>query len=915
MQDFTSILDYSRQLQDFYTDLSDWYWNHGIQRKEKFHLPRDEWTKRLYDRLKESEDITASLEQEKPSTAIWGPSQTGKSTLFSNFLDQNALKPKNFQGVEGQDGRGSALHWYGGRPFFFFDPRGRADIDSSLKQDYLESYVLNPFNNGQDGSSCLTRFVAGSLDPASSLHHVKHPKFPVTIELVRPKDLLHSLARGYETECIDTATPPSQVRWTSARFANKVEEYKIEFENKEKSCSREVYEKLHDFCEVLDDLTKSNIDRYKELRDQGDDEWDNLKNSLLANPILSSDDETLDRFIAEIFWDGAANISEEYTRVNSEYNRLETIFKGKAIYCSLQVASQLLNMATPKFYYEPESTTSEYSLNAIREIGYKIDGDDFLIGTGPEFTDRLTDTAHRYAAFQSLVWELIVPINADNLYESSFKDFILQSDLLDFPGVGNEQANENTKIRVHQNTEDETGVPYKPVLFYYQILKRGKTASIVSTYAKRLTIDCFNLFLALDQNPPVNANQLVNGIETWWKNWDPTFQQKEKATSPLPLNLGLCWWGPKLKEVTATAKGVYQNLENRHTPLGKVGDPIVCTTFALNYHSIKRGRFDEDEDWTPGSDRHTNFTSDPAFAKQFGSEVSKGSFDAMLTDKDTGGASYFFEQLSQQELGGEIKETLLHEKVLKFWSSVNEEFFLDYSIWPEEKGGSDQERIDTLETFRGKVEKCLESADENLVRDLNYSLRELLNIEASCLSDLPEDPDEISDSFIDEQFNRWINRQLDRYKSGDGLSLWNPLGVESSKELRGILDAFVKSAKEYYHQVEIVEWTKDLASKPSSATVESRQFLAVKLTKLLVSGPKEYGMESDTTPEAFQEQYFDAQQVKVGKNTIAYTRFLKPLLEEQLRDFIELDADSEERPTQPGDEPLFELYFKHFPDQ
>ena len=156
-------------------------------------LPTGGWLRELRDLRDGFESTMPSLEQEKPAVAIWGPSQTGKSTSVSSYMDETAVYTEDYE----KDGTESALHWEGGAPAFFIHPfltKGAPKISNHL--------VLNPFNSGLDASACLSRFVNGSLKKdVPGTRWIPDPKFPIGIQLVRSYELWMSIARGYSSQC------------------------------------------------------------------------------------------------------------------------------------------------------------------------------------------------------------------------------------------------------------------------------------------------------------------------------------------------------------------------------------------------------------------------------------------------------------------------------------------------------------------------------------------------------------------------------------------------------------------------------------------------------------------------------------------------------------------------------------------
>ena len=95
--------------------LINWYWQYGIRRGEDESDPDRESRKvsignwldpvaRIVRRAAESKANASA----RPRVALWGPSQTGKSTLLSRYIDG-----------EQADGSDSAMTWRGDAPVRF----------------------------------------------------------------------------------------------------------------------------------------------------------------------------------------------------------------------------------------------------------------------------------------------------------------------------------------------------------------------------------------------------------------------------------------------------------------------------------------------------------------------------------------------------------------------------------------------------------------------------------------------------------------------------------------------------------------------------------------------------------------------------------------------------------------------------
>lgn len=159
-------------------ELIDWYWNLGSTRKGTYALSRGGW---LDNALRISSEILsvskARTLYNKPTIALWGPSQSGKSTLLAKFIDAGATP----------DGQGSALSWDNTPARFSGDNKGGTVA------------VLNPYSHGADASGCVTRFHLTDK--------VKYPEYPVEVHFAGDYDILLSLAVGYLSETV--AVTPS----------------------------------------------------------------------------------------------------------------------------------------------------------------------------------------------------------------------------------------------------------------------------------------------------------------------------------------------------------------------------------------------------------------------------------------------------------------------------------------------------------------------------------------------------------------------------------------------------------------------------------------------------------------------------------------------------------------------------------
>jgi hypothetical protein len=895
----------------FTRELIEWYWRHGCRRADDYAIPTGTWLKKLYDVDQQLGAINEALKQPRPAVAIWGPSQTGKSTLVSAYIDVNAA----YERKEGVDGIGSALHWPGGSPMFFMAPE-------LSPPPYMNKYVLNPFNQGWDGSSALSRFVYGTTDSKQAengLHVVRDVRHPVGLYLIAAKDLLQVVARGYDTECLGPSKTRDATMWTISEFESRLVKFKRRQTAVPRGASRAAYEALFGLCEVINDLVVAELPRYKKLLEEGEGNWRSILASLLADPVLLSSPQVVDDFAADILWDGYEVLTKLHRRTRDELDLCQETWKGKPVRASLEAAAIFLNMEACRIYYEPRppagDTQEGIVYESIARLGWREENGVVLIGCGPAYPQRLADSAERFGCLQGLVWELVIPLNPDHLADSPFKVFLRDVDLLDFAGVGNEPKSDVSKIDLEPGRGDgpQKGKPFEPVLFFKQILKRGKTACIVSTYAKRLTIDGFNIFQNIDKFAPVNAPQLINGVNTWWKYFVPEFYKNPQGRSPLPLNLGLMWWAPRLVESVGTPERIFKAIVPIYSELGPIADPAVSHTFAFNYYKFPRGKVDFE--FTVGSKVYEGICSSPEFQKQFNNPVSRQSFDEMVSDRVTGGASYFFAAIKKQLDAARSNPATNRLSFLEARVGALETDLADLLRAPKLFPPAQvvDVRRETLERFRQGLLESIKGKSEKQMREINFALRELLDVPYQVLHTPPADEAEINRQFILRQFRQWAESQLARFdlwkRSGRrSRPDWGLLGLTTREAFRECLDALRASVEDRADG--LARWLAKLVVQSQAANTDLRntqlrRHLAVRMANELVYrhiADLEFADEEDAPADE------DTFSPPIGRECRTYRAFIRPFLEGQLAAFLALRIDPTKRPDDlPGDGDLAAL--------
>ncbi len=245
----------------------------------------------------------------RATLALWGPSQSGKSTLLSSYVDGTVNK---------ETGRGGALDW--GLPAMF----------SRTTESPENVLTLNPRNYGSDASGCVSRFVL--------VHEVPNPRFPIKMEFLNQRQILHMLALGFMSEC----RGGDAEKWTPESLANQLgEKYFVANGVPGRMASGQgPFALLRDALAVIDTLIDANYPRFRQLAT--DNTWERaLRRQLLESGIAMASVEAAESLVATLLWDGHAAVTEMYRRLVHTLGDLAEI--GRKFYCSIEAASVLLN--------------------------------------------------------------------------------------------------------------------------------------------------------------------------------------------------------------------------------------------------------------------------------------------------------------------------------------------------------------------------------------------------------------------------------------------------------------------------------------------------------------------------------------------------------------------------------------------
>lgn len=909
--------------------MEDWFWQEGVHRAEPYQLPIARWLTPLVKASKSLHNGREALQSERASMAIWGPSQTGKSTLISAYVDSGA----QFSGTAGEDGVGGGLHWPGGLPYFFMAPKV---ADPEMLPSHLTRMVLNPFNKGMDGSACLTRFVPGTLKAGSGdWLAVKDPAYPVQLHLVALDDLWHALARGFSTECLSNQGRAPRP-WDLEKLKRTTRQVVRTSDGKPGAADRAAFEDLMRLAEVLNDLALSDDAVFSELS-VNSDAWESYLLELFEEPHLLASRELVWKLAESLLWHDAPSITDWFrkmARARERWLGAGGAWQGKKLLCSLEATALFLNMGASEIAYAPRESNANSPRGVIQgliqRLACTVSDDVVRIGCEPGLAQPLGASADDFSILQGLVWELVVPINMEQLPEkpfpeepdrpNAFKDFLRTADILDFPGVGNEtKALENRVIvdaaeidKLNREASAPDASPqvkqrakrcFTPVLFFKEILKRGKTASIVATYAKRLQIDGFSIFQGARGHACPNADQIINGVKSWWRYLCPEFLQDPSAGSPFPLNLAITWWAKQLNLAqNPNDTAIYSVIDGIVSNLGIIRDPSVSTTFAIHDHrSPDRDAAEIKQDFSPGSVRYRNLIQESGFKNQFSRPISKDSFDQMITDRWTGGAEFFFLTATQQMQELAARSDGRKQRILEQMERAVEALIASFN-WPDlvPQPKVKDTRRECLQTFLQNAGQVLQESSPESLEKHNRFLRELLNIRPG---DIPQ-VNSAKMGLVEGILDAWVMTQSQRMASLTRFSASaTAFGLPDQNAMRELLRALADSLVPDYP--ELVAWLSERLNAGKTISGNQLQRLyAIKLGNTLLygkKGPRTALGNADL--ELLQEE-------RANAKPPALKYFLEPLLapKGRIAELAAREISPRKRPDLSGDASIRKLY-------
>lgn len=695
-----------------------WFWRDGSKRAGRYQLPV-RWLSSVYRHRDVAAAADGSLARRAQTCAVWGPSQSGKSTLLSDFIDS-------------PDSADSALCWPGGSPFRF---RGSDEYENAL----------NPYNTRGDASSCVTRFTASD--------HVDDPANPVTLTFATRRQMLQALAAGYLLEC--RLEYPGQARrdWDSAQIRALLNRDTPS----QPTLQQEPVELLLDTVSVIDRLIDDEHPRYQKLRGS-DTEWDqSLRETIIEDPVRASSLPRAEALAFELLWDGDDKLTALYRQLESYRVRLANRFGDRPVRISLKLASLLLDIDAYPVLKQRDSQDRKRSSELQRLLmgmRVRVEADRVLIdsqGAGTPLLDRIED----FGLFQALAWELTVPLRRDFVRGRSEQaaNFLDTFDVLDVPGVARQyQKAKSQKLDLKKSDVTDTEL-------LIQVIKRGKTATIISRHAEQMSIDALLLLLPGGAYPAQPA-QLIGGVQAIWHAWNPDYRP-EQGPPPVPVAVCLTMMSQLIDEMAAVGSEKFDmgKLDHMVADLGPIVHPNVRNMFTTTYPHLPVGRFQTSMEIIRARILPVIFDIQ-WFKERFRTQREKASLKAMLNDAD-GGVGYLLEAVASLISGS--GRPGLENRIDALSESISASVL---RALPVRDPKTDKYREVMLKLVSAIEHRVAQpgSRDQDVAQAVSYELRRAFSFGASDFKDYPESIGreiDLASTYLRAELDQWVTGRVD----------------------------------------------------------------------------------------------------------------------------------------------------------
>ena len=462
------------------------YWDQtdGLTLREGIYTVPHEWLWAVCREAAAYADLESRFGKDgafKPTLALWGLSQGGKSSSLQTAID---LEKPDFR-----TNFVSLLQWDAREPVVFT----YALPDQHMVEEIV---ALNPLNPGEkDATACKTRFTLCDTLPEGT-----DPRHPVEIRILGKAALRKTLAVGYINNIQLKAASEDDPRLDPLSDDDVID---VLTAGATRPVDRQSLRALIEFVDVLKVAKAASSSRYRNISKKG------FYERVIGLHEVS---ENLEVAFNKIFWADNAEINDVY----DSGARLIDALGGKRVYSTFAIVKLLLNMQTHVKATGNSVTEAirQETCDTIRRIRKDSSGDTVKLrfdGQG----ERDFCTPDAFANLQAVVGEIVIPVNKSTLDAvqgdpvtatpliGAFGDLLGRMDLLDLPGVTWKPA--GTKI----TASDDDNV-------YSDVVKLGKTfAAACDTTGEAMDDMCIFISLAKHGILSPSIDLLARGVYNW----------------------------------------------------------------------------------------------------------------------------------------------------------------------------------------------------------------------------------------------------------------------------------------------------------------------------------------------------------------------------------------------------------------
>lgn len=711
--------------------LGEWYWQHGVQRgSDPSDTDRDlrkisigGWLDPLSRLAGRMETIRANIDG-KACIALWGPSQTGKSTMLSRYIDG-----------ERADGTDSALTWNPGRPVRFSPP---SDIGANLELLYPDTLVFNPFNHNSDASGVATRYVLRDEGDSSV-----NPEYPVEIRLASRAQLLHAIALGYCTEC-QSGSRLGHDSFLSDMVAG-------EDDRSQGMPQAEAYSLLKDLADVIELMRTE--DRFADLFSRRD--WDKkVRPNLVGCSSLLASVSASRKKLEETLWDGDPKLSAFFARLEQLRTTLLGKWNGaKKIVATQQAAALLLDIDTYRSVDAPNGDRALKVKRQVERLSWTFSADDGEVRIWVGKAASTSEIAGKaFGLFQTLCAELVVPVKRSALSgpgKECFLQLMEKCDLIDLPGLSNKNRGTNAA------PEDADLVDLEragDVELFTRVFKEGKTQSFVYSYAREFGVDAFVILARADRYPGKSA-LLSSGVGAWIRSFAPDW--KKGNASYMPVFLNMTFFSNVINNVAMNGVGtgltpVVARLQDTLTFAGKESSRWFVTT----YPQFPDGHIAQPD---LQSSVVQNIMDDQVFCSRTG--LGREELEAVFGED--GGVGFMLQRIAAQ-IDPARRRARCREILAADWQTFERKIREQLPSGEELNVENRQRQLnECADAILGELERIENRESQTTYMELSRSLTELFSAQHEVFAPIPKRAmDKELLPFLKEQVAAWFQAKL-----------------------------------------------------------------------------------------------------------------------------------------------------------